>query len=816
MTVTATPATGYQFTGWSGSASGTANPLTVLMDAPKAITANFTAAPTTVRIESNTAVAITVSGSGCPAGAYTTPATLTWMNGGTCSITVQQPVATADVKSVFSQWADGPATLSRTITASPGAVYTIVMSIEYRLTRLVSGSGSVSGSDGFYAAGSTAPLTATAGSGQQFNGWSGSVTSSANPLNVGMDGPKTITANFGPALSSVRIETNAAAQINVSGAGCPAGAYTAPVTLTWTTGTNCSVSIPSPQGGQDTRWVFSRWSDGSMANARTITGAPGAVYTLVMATEHRLTRAVSGPGSVNGADGFYTAGSTLQLIATPQSGYLFAGWSGSASGGANPLTVLMDVPKTITANFTAAVTTVRIDANAAVQLSVSGAGCPAGTYTAPMNVVWTNGSACNVSVTTPQGGPDSRWVFARWSDGSTANPRTIMATSGAVYTLVMAAEHRLTRTINGQGSVSGADGFYAPGSTVQLTATAAAGYQFGGWSGSGGGMDNPVSVRMDGPMTMTANFTLLPGAAVETLEPLVGSGGAGTFTATFSHGGGANQLYLGYILFLPTPNVVNYVAKGSCLVEYNRISHGMRLIDDAGTGWLGPISGVVISPNAGTLTNKQCTVNVAGSSASISGNIMTMRVPVTFKGAVTPVVGTFLQALDVTGAWTGMTQFGNWVPSTSTPKSGPSIAGVASSTSAGSYAVYSITASHTSGASSLSMIHLLLSTGITAGNPCQAVYFPGNNTLNLINDTGAALVSAAGVTPGTGGSLANSRCAINTGLASRSVAGNNVTVTIPLNLQASTFAGTKKVYVNAFDAFGQLTHWVQAATITVP
>jgi hypothetical protein len=695
-------------------------------------------------------------------------------------------------------------------------VYTIVTATDYRLSRLVSGSGTVSGTDGFYAAGSIVTLTATAGTGQQFNGWTGSVTGAANPLSVVMDGAKTITANFVPALSSVRIETNVAAQFNVSGPGCPAGSYAAPVTLTWNTGTACSLSIPSPQGGPDTRWVFSRWSDGSTANARTITGAPGAVYTLVMAAEHRLTRTVSGPGSVSGADGFYAAGSTLQLIATPQSGYQLAAWSGSASGAANPLAVLMDVPKTITANFMAALTTVRVEGNAAVQFSVSGAGCAAGTYTVPANIVSTNGSACNLSVITPQGGSDSRWVFTRWSDGSTANPRMIMATAGAVYTLVMSAEYRLTRTVNGEGSVSGADGFYGAGSTVQLTAAPAAGYQFGGWSGSGGGMDNPVSVRMDGPATMTANFALLPGAAVETLAPLVGSGGGGTFTATFSHGRGASQLYLGYMLFLPTPNVVNYVAKGSCLVEYNRISHGMRLIDDAGTGWLGPISGVVISPSAGTLTNKQCTVNVAGSSASISGNTMTVKVPVTFKGAVTPVMGTFLQALDVTGAWTGMTQFGNWVPSTSTPKSGPSIASVASSTTAGSYAVYSITASHTSGASSLSMIHLLLSTGIMAANPCQAVYFPGNNTLNLINDTGAALVSPAGVTPGTPGSIANSRCAINTGLASRSLAGNSVTVTIPLNLQAGTFSGTKRVYVNAFDAFGQLTHWVQTATLTVP
>ena len=251
-----------------------------------------------------------------------------------------------------------------------------MISIEYRLTRLVSGSGTVSGSDGFYAAGSTVPLTATAGSGQQFNGWSGSVTSSANPLNVGMDGPKTITANFGPALSSVRIETNATAQINVSGAGCPAGAYTAPTTLTWTTGheLQCQYSLAARRTGYAlgihplVGWIDGERSDDYGSAGRRIHARDG----------RRVSTYQDGvrTGSVNGGDGFYAAGSTLQLIATPQSGYQFAGWSGSVSGGANPLTVLMDAPKTITANFTAAVTAVRIDANAAVQFSVSGAGCP--------------------------------------------------------------------------------------------------------------------------------------------------------------------------------------------------------------------------------------------------------------------------------------------------------------------------------------------------------------------------------------------------------------------------------------------------------
>jgi uncharacterized repeat protein (TIGR02543 family)/uncharacterized delta-60 repeat protein len=45
VSVKATPNSGYQFSGWSGSVSGTTSPITITMDADKSATANFTAIP---------------------------------------------------------------------------------------------------------------------------------------------------------------------------------------------------------------------------------------------------------------------------------------------------------------------------------------------------------------------------------------------------------------------------------------------------------------------------------------------------------------------------------------------------------------------------------------------------------------------------------------------------------------------------------------------------------------------------------------------------------------------------------------------------
>ena len=56
----------------------------------------------------------------------------------------------------------------------------------------------------------------------------------------------------------------------------------------------------------------------------------------------------------------------------------------------------------------------------------------------------------------------------------------------------------------------GANGKYAGGTVVALTANPSAGYSFSSWSGDASGSDNPVTLTMNGNKTVTAHFTSSP------------------------------------------------------------------------------------------------------------------------------------------------------------------------------------------------------------------------------------------------------------------------------------------------------------------
>jgi uncharacterized repeat protein (TIGR02543 family) len=182
--LTAIPATGYHFTGWSGSATGTTNPLNVTMNATKNITATFAIDVHTLTITAlNGTVGLVPAGESYDYGTVVhltaTPATGYHFTGWTGDLT-----STNNPDSVVM-------TSGKNITA----VFTINT---YTLTTPVVGTGIVAKSPDLpvYPHGTVDTLTATAPKGWIFSAWSGDVTGTTNPLLVTMDGAKNITATF--------------------------------------------------------------------------------------------------------------------------------------------------------------------------------------------------------------------------------------------------------------------------------------------------------------------------------------------------------------------------------------------------------------------------------------------------------------------------------------------------------------------------------------------------------------------------------------------------------------------------------------------
>jgi cyclophilin family peptidyl-prolyl cis-trans isomerase len=106
--------------------------------------------------------------------------------------------------------------------------------------------------------------------------------------------------------------------------------------------------------------------------------------------------------------------------------------------------------------------------------------------------------------------PDDGWEFDSWSgDDSSKNERllVVMNKDKTVTANFVKEDCTLTVSTQGQGSVSPSSGTYKYGDQITLTATAADGWQFSGWSGSVTSASNPILFTMDSNETIYAVFT---------------------------------------------------------------------------------------------------------------------------------------------------------------------------------------------------------------------------------------------------------------------------------------------------------------------
>ena len=146
---------------------------------------------------------VTVDGGAAQIAPYTFTAT----PGLNYTIATTSPQGTVGTRYLFAAWSDGSKVISRPITApnSGSATYTATFTTEYQLTTAVSpvGSGTViPATNGWYAAGSTPSIIATAGIGYGFSAWSGPAgNASSSATSVIMSGPVTVTATMKPLMT---------------------------------------------------------------------------------------------------------------------------------------------------------------------------------------------------------------------------------------------------------------------------------------------------------------------------------------------------------------------------------------------------------------------------------------------------------------------------------------------------------------------------------------------------------------------------------------------------------------------------------------
>jgi large repetitive protein len=237
---------------------------------------------------------------------------------------------------------------------------------------------------------------------------------------------------------------------------------------------------------------------------------------------------------------------------------------------------------------------------------------------------------------------------------------------------------------------------------------------------------------------------------------------------------------------------------GSCSTYYDRGNNQLYLINDAGDGWLGPQA----LGTSGVFQNSACSIALAQSSATISGETLTLNLAITFQSGFIGTKNIYGWAQNNSGA-SDWSQLGTWTPE---PDGAPKAVSVIPSSGRGIVQIFSFQFSDVSGASNISGAVTNINSFLGWTGSCGTYYDRGNNQLYLINDAGDGWSSPQ--TLGTLGLLQNSSCSIVLAGSSAFVSGNILTLNLAITFN-STFGGTKNVYGWAQNNAGSASDWSQ-------
>jgi Zn-dependent metalloprotease len=280
------------------------------------------------------------------------------------------------------------------------------------------------------------------------------------------------------------------------------------------------------------------------------------------------------------------------------------------------------------------------------------------------------------------------------------------------------------------------------------------------------------------------------------ITPNSGTGVARTFIASFTDSLGATtDLKRAMVRFGAS-------AVNACVVDYNAMTATVRLFDDAG------VPGASVPFGSGTLTNSQCTLDLAQSFATPGGNNLTLNLRLIFKATLLGTQPIFMRAMSIFGTNTGWLPKGTWdvnalVQAISvTPDNG-----------SGSTSTFTLAYSDAEGVIADLKVARVRFRG-ASGTVCMIDYNAMTDKLRVMADD---LVTWSNpFTPGTAKIVNNnSQCSLDVTQSSALRSGNDLTLVLVITFKPA-FAGAKNIDMRANSNVGSTTGWVNRGTWTVP
>jgi hypothetical protein len=118
---------------------------------------------------------------------------------------------------------------------------------------------------------------------------------------------------------------------------------------------NYKISVPEQFSTADSQYTFMQWSDGVKESTRTTNVINDSMFTAVYSVKYLVT--VSSKHGITSGGGYYSEGekATISINPTASGSFLvqsvFNGWTGDVRSGTATTQLVVDSPKTITAEW---------------------------------------------------------------------------------------------------------------------------------------------------------------------------------------------------------------------------------------------------------------------------------------------------------------------------------------------------------------------------------------------------------------------------------------------------------------------------------